>query len=83
MPIRFLGTNFEINRLCDFGSDGILSQQQLRQITTLVDGRFAITCEAAFVGEYHSDSASLAPISAGAPIVPDAGWSTQAKPTIG
>jgi hypothetical protein len=80
MPIRFLGTDFEINRLCDFGSDATLSHQQLRQITTLADGRFAITCEAAFVGGYHSDTALLAPISAGTPIAPDAGWSVQARP---
>jgi VCBS repeat protein len=48
MPTRFLGSDFQINIL-DI-ADGIAGNQQLPQVTTLSDGRFAVVYQDDFNG---------------------------------
>jgi FG-GAP-like repeat len=49
MPIKFLGSDFQIN-IDDGGGSGLLGNQQLPQITTLTDGRFAVVYQSDFLG---------------------------------
>ena len=58
MPIRFLGSDFQINSL--HIADGIAGDQTLPIVTTLSDGRFAVV----YQDDYNGSAADRDPIAA-------------------
>jgi FG-GAP-like repeat len=60
MPIRFLGSDFQINILDTSSGTGIAGNQILSQVTTLSDGRFAVVYQSDFQG----NSADTDPVEA-------------------
>src|SRR5438309_1156575 len=54
MPVRFLGSDFQIN-VDSGGGNGVLGNQQFPQVTALSDGRFGVVYRSDFSGTSNQE----------------------------